>query len=55
MIQGPLQWAILRQKPVIQDGYLQLPAAPGLGVDIADDLEATFPYIEGGYAINVDR
>jgi L-alanine-DL-glutamate epimerase-like enolase superfamily enzyme len=55
MIQGPLQWEILSQKPVIQDGYLQLPAAPGLGVDIASDLEERFPYIEGSYAINVDR
>jgi L-alanine-DL-glutamate epimerase-like enolase superfamily enzyme len=55
MIQGPLQWAILDQKPVIEDGWLVLPDAPGLGVDLAGDLEATYPYIEGHYALQVQR
>ena len=55
MIQGPLQWEILREKPVIQDGYLELPDTPGLGVDIADDLEERFPYIEGSYGVRVER
>ena len=55
MIQGPLQWGILKEKPVIKDGYLELPDAPGLGVDIADDLEERFPYIEGHYAVRVER
>jgi L-alanine-DL-glutamate epimerase-like enolase superfamily enzyme len=55
MIQGPLQWAILAEKPAIQDGYLHFPDAPGLGVRLADDLEERFPYIEGHYAIVVER
>ena len=55
MIQGPLQWEILKEKPAIQDGYLVFPDAPGLGVDIADDLEAKFPYIEGHYGVSVER
>lgn len=55
MIQGPLQWAILDDKPAIEDGCLVLPDAPGLGVDLADELEATFPYIEGHYALQVQR
>lgn len=54
-IQGPLQWAILKEMPVIRDGWLELPPRPGLGVELADDLEARFPYIEGGYAIQVNR
>ena len=54
-IQGPLQWAILAEKPVIEDGYLVLPDKPGLGVELAEDLEARFPYIEGHYAIQVSR
>jgi L-alanine-DL-glutamate epimerase-like enolase superfamily enzyme len=51
MIQGPLQWAILSQPPAISEGTLQLPAAPGLGVALAPDLEERFPYIEGHYAV----
>ncbi|MDA0710190.1 MAG: mandelate racemase/muconate lactonizing enzyme family protein [bacterium] len=55
MIQGPLQWDILKEKPAIQDGFLIFPDAPGLGVEIADNLEERFPYIEGNYAIQVTR
>jgi L-alanine-DL-glutamate epimerase-like enolase superfamily enzyme len=55
MIQGPLQWDILAEKPAISDGWLTLPDAPGLGAQLADDLEARFPYIEGLYAIAVER
>jgi len=55
MIQGPLQWGILAEKPVIEDGWLILPDRPGLGVDLAEDLEERFPYIEGHYAIQVRR
>jgi L-alanine-DL-glutamate epimerase-like enolase superfamily enzyme len=55
MIQGPLQWGILAEKPVIRDGYLELPEKPGLGVDLAPDLEERFPYIEGHYAVVVER
>ena len=55
MIQAPLQWEILKEKPAIEGGYLTLPDAPGLGVDLADDLEARFPYIEGHYGIRVER
>ncbi len=55
MIQGPLQWEILAEKPVIERGWLVLPDAPGLGVKLADNLEERFPYIEGSYAIQVER
>lgn len=55
MIQGPLQWGILADPPAIRDGWLELPAQPGLGVEIASDLEQRFPYIEGHYAITVER
>jgi L-alanine-DL-glutamate epimerase-like enolase superfamily enzyme len=54
-IQGPLQWAILKEKPQIENGYLIFPDAPGLGVDILDDLEERFPFIEGSYMVGVDR
>ena len=55
MIQGPLQWAIVAEKPIIEDGWLILPDKPGLGVELAEDLEDRFPYIEGHYAIEVQR
>lgn len=54
-IQGPLQWEMLATPPTITDGYLQIPAQPGLGVELADNLVERFPYIEGHYAIQVDR
>jgi L-alanine-DL-glutamate epimerase-like enolase superfamily enzyme len=54
-IQGPLQWEMLANPPVIRDGYLEIPTTPGLGVELADNLTERFPYIEGHYAIQVDR
>lgn len=55
MIQGPLQWGILAQPPTIEAGHLLLPARPGLGVELADDVAERFPYLEGHYAIQVQR
>jgi L-alanine-DL-glutamate epimerase-like enolase superfamily enzyme len=34
---------------------LVLPDKPGLGVELADDLEERFPYIEGSYLVRVRR
>jgi L-alanine-DL-glutamate epimerase-like enolase superfamily enzyme len=55
LIQGPLQWDILAEPPAIVDGWLHLPDRPGLGVELAAGLEAHYPYIEGHYAVTVDR
>lgn len=55
MIQGPLQWDILAEKPEIQAGLLILPDHPGLGVELAEGVTERFPYIEGHYAITVER
>lgn len=55
MIQGPLQWAIVKEKPEIRDGNLHLSSAPGLGVALADDLEARFPYVSGSWALPIQR
>ncbi len=55
MIQGPLQWEILAQRPAIAAGWLELPARPGLGVDLAPDVATRFPYIEGPYGVEVTR
>lgn len=55
MIQGPLQWGMLAEKPAFADGHLIFPDQPGLGVDLADNVAEKFPYIEGHYAVTVER
>lgn len=55
MIQGPLQWAILQAPPAITDGWLHLPEKAGLGVALAEGLEATFPYLTGSWGTPVQR
>ena len=54
-VQGPLQWEILREKPQIEGGNLVIPDGPGFGVELADDLEERFPYIEGAWGEVVER
>lgn len=53
MIQGPLQWEIISEKPKIENGWLFIPEKPGLGVELADNLEERFPYIDEPYGIQV--
>ena len=53
--QGPLQWEILKTKPVIRNGYMELAAASGWGVELAEDLEERFPYVEGPWGVAVER
>lgn len=55
MVQGPLQWEILTEPPRLEDGHLVLPAKPGYGVELAEDLETRFPYIEGSWADRIER
>jgi len=55
MLQGPLQWEILKNPPRIVNGALELPAGPGFGVELSPNLEERFPYIEGHYAVEVSR
>ena len=53
--QGPLQSAVITGGLPIKDGFLDLPDKPGFGVEIPDDLEARFPFVEGHYAIEINR
>lgn len=55
MIQGPLQWGVLKQKPQIENGWLTMPERNGLGVELAEGMEEKFPYVEGNYFIEVVR
>ena len=52
--QGPLQWEILKEQP-IDGGYFNLPSGPGWGVELADDLEERFPWIDGPWGAEVTR
>ena len=53
MVQGPLQWDILKEYP-IKSGSISI-EGPGLGVNLADNLTVKFPYIEGSYFVDVVR
>ena len=55
MIQGPLQWGVLAEKPAIEDGWLTLPERSGLGVTLTERAEEKYPYVEGNYFIEVVR
>lgn len=55
MHQGPLQWGILADPPVIQSGCLALPDKPGLGVTLSENVSERFPMVEGHYALEVER
>ena len=54
-IQGPLQWGMLAEKPVIEDGWLYLPDRPGFGVTLAENVAEKYPHIEGHYGVIVER
>ena len=46
---------MVAQPPVIADGWLYFPGRPGLGVELAPEVEHAYPYLEGHYAISVER
>jgi len=55
LVQGPLQEGVVVNPLQIEAGHLILPQTFGLGFELADDLEARFPFIEGHYALEVQR
>ena len=54
-IQGPLQWSIAAEPPQMSGGRLHLPDRPGLGIEVAEDVAERYPYIEGHYALTIER
>ena len=46
----PLRTELFTEPLVVVDGYMDLPAKPGFGVELAPDLERRFPYLPGGYS-----
>jgi L-alanine-DL-glutamate epimerase-like enolase superfamily enzyme len=55
MVQGPLKWGVLKGGNPVLEGRLKLSDAPGLGVELIDDLEQHYPYVEGHYSVEVFR
>ncbi|HEV2474224.1 MAG TPA: enolase C-terminal domain-like protein, partial [Chthonomonadales bacterium] len=36
-------------RPVVKDGYFELPQEPGMGTDIREEVIAAHPYVEGSF------
>jgi len=46
----PLSDEILKEPLAIKDGYLQVPDAPGLGIEINEKIIEKYPYIDGPWS-----
>lgn len=46
---NPLRTELLKEPLVPKDGFIELPDRPGFGIEIIDDPEKRFPFIEGRY------
>lgn len=46
---NPLKWEIFKVPYPIENGILTIPDKPGFGVEIIDDVEKRFPFVEGPY------
>ena len=46
---NPLRTELFKEPLVPKDGYIELPDKPGFGVEVIDDAEKRFPFIEGRY------
>ena len=55
MTPNPLKEHLFADPLVVEDGYLELPDTPGLGVELREDLTDTFPYIEGNWYKTTDE
>jgi L-alanine-DL-glutamate epimerase-like enolase superfamily enzyme len=54
-VQGPLFDAVVDRPLEIAAGRLALPSGAGLGAGVAADLTARFPFIEGTFAVPIER
>jgi L-alanine-DL-glutamate epimerase-like enolase superfamily enzyme len=55
LVQGPLRWDVIEGGSRVQDGQVDVSTGLGLGVEIIDGFEETFPYVEGHYSVEVYR
>jgi L-alanine-DL-glutamate epimerase-like enolase superfamily enzyme len=49
MTANPLKEGLFKEKVVVENGYLDIPEKPGLGVELIEDLEKQYPYIPGNW------
>ena len=47
---NPLKEGIFKEPLIVENGTMQLPGKPGLGVDLVDDVEKKFPFVPGTYS-----
>jgi L-alanine-DL-glutamate epimerase-like enolase superfamily enzyme len=47
MTANPLKEGLFKERLAVKDGYLDLPAGPGLGVELREGLEEEYPYLPG--------
>lgn len=53
--QGPLVWDMIDGGTRVKNGVVRVADDVGLGVSLIDDLEQTYPYVEGHYGVDVYR
>jgi L-alanine-DL-glutamate epimerase-like enolase superfamily enzyme len=51
-IQNPLRHELLVEPLVMRDGVVEPPTAPGLGVEITDEILARYPF-QSGYEVRM--
>jgi len=44
----PLKDGVLKDGPVVKNGYFDIPNKPGLGVELREGLEEMYPPLPGG-------
>jgi L-alanine-DL-glutamate epimerase-like enolase superfamily enzyme len=55
MVQGPLRWGSVVGGTRVANGSVGVDRGFGFGVEVIEDLEERFPYIEGHYSVEVFR
>lgn len=53
--QGPLVWDMIDGGTRVKNGVVRVADDVGLGVSLIDNLEQTYPYVEGHYGVDVYR
>ena len=47
---NPLKEGIFKEPLTVKNGMMELPDKPGFGVELIDDVEKKFPYVQGSYS-----
>ena len=51
MTPDPLKEGVLKDGPVVKNGYFDLPDKPGLGVELKEGLEEMYPPLPGAFIV----